>query len=172
MHAPFFLGNIDHLLLLNLVVEFWGCLETLPWIRAPLLPFVAQKQNIMECWWEGLASSAIPPPSTSDIAGQRNKKGSITFRAALGCVERLEDLPHRRHFRMDFVKQNQISLYTVVNTIGYELVPYKQIICSDANLAQILKLAWVHQIALSEQMAFTLPFYSCSLNISVWVTSD
>ena len=37
----------------------------------------------MEYWWEGSASNAIPPTSTSDIAGQYSKIGGITFGAAL-----------------------------------------------------------------------------------------
>ncbi len=35
----------------------------------------------MEYWWEGSASTAIPPPS--DIMGQYNKIEGITFGAAL-----------------------------------------------------------------------------------------
>ena len=37
-----------------------------------------------EHWWEGSASTAIPPISTSDIVGQHNKVGGITFGAT--CV--------------------------------------------------------------------------------------
>ena len=46
---------------------------------APLLPSVTQQQNITEYWWEGSASTAIPPTSV----GQHNKIWSITFRVAL-----------------------------------------------------------------------------------------
>ena len=49
---------------------------------APLLPSVTQQQNVME-YWEGSASTAIPPTPTSDIMGQHNKIGGTTFGAAL-----------------------------------------------------------------------------------------
>ena len=51
---------------------------------ALLLPSVSWQQNVMEYWWEGSTSIAIPPTPTSDIVGQRNKIGGITFGAALG----------------------------------------------------------------------------------------
>ena len=38
---------------------------------APLLPSVTWQQHVMEYWWEGSASTAIPP--TSDAAGQISK---------------------------------------------------------------------------------------------------
>ena len=38
---------------------------------APLLTSVTQQQNVMEYWWEGSTSTAVPPTSTSDIAGQQ-----------------------------------------------------------------------------------------------------
>ena len=44
-----------------------------------------QQQIVTEYLWEGSTSSAIPPTSTSDIVGQHNKIGGITFRAALIC---------------------------------------------------------------------------------------
>ena len=50
---------------------------------APLLPSVAQQQNVMEYCQESSVSTAIPPISTSDIMGQHNKIEGITFRAAL-----------------------------------------------------------------------------------------
>ena len=50
---------------------------------APLLPSVTQQQNVMECWWEGSTSTAIPPPSASDVMGQHNTTGGINFGAAL-----------------------------------------------------------------------------------------
>jgi len=49
----------------------------------PLLPSVAWQQNITECWCKGATSTATPPTPTSDIVGQHNKIGGITFRAAL-----------------------------------------------------------------------------------------
>jgi len=49
----------------------------------PLLPSVRQQQNGVECWWEGLISTAIPPASASDIIGQHNKIGGFAFRVAL-----------------------------------------------------------------------------------------
>ena len=47
------------------------------------LPSVTQQSNVMEYWWEGSASAAIPPASTCDVMGQRNNTGGIMFRAAL-----------------------------------------------------------------------------------------
>ena len=41
------------------------------------------QQNVMEYWWKGTTSTVIPSTSTSDTLGQHNKKGGITFRAAL-----------------------------------------------------------------------------------------
>ena len=40
-------------------------------------------ENVMECCWEGSASIIIALTNTSDIMGQCNKTGGITFRAAL-----------------------------------------------------------------------------------------
>jgi len=50
---------------------------------APLLPSVARQQNVREYWWEGSASTAIPTTSTSDIVGQHNNIGGVTFGATL-----------------------------------------------------------------------------------------
>ena len=52
-------------------------------LDCPLLPSDTQQQYVREYWWEGSTSIAIPPTSTSDIVGQYNKIGGITFRAAL-----------------------------------------------------------------------------------------
>ena len=49
----------------------------------PLLPSVLWQQNVMEYWWEGATSAAIPPTSSSDVMGQNNKIESIGFGAAL-----------------------------------------------------------------------------------------
>lgn len=37
----------------------------------------------MEYWWEGSVSIDMPPKAASDITGQYDKKGDISFRAAL-----------------------------------------------------------------------------------------
>ena len=50
---------------------------------APMLPTVTLQQHIMEHWWEGSTSTAIPPTPTSDIMGEHNKIGVITFGAVL-----------------------------------------------------------------------------------------
>ena len=50
---------------------------------APPLLTVTQHQHMMEYWWEGSASTVVPPTSTSDVMGQHNKIECITFRAAL-----------------------------------------------------------------------------------------
>ena len=51
----------------------------------PLLPSVTSQQNVMEYWQEGSASTAITPTPASEIVGQHNKIGGITFRAAIMC---------------------------------------------------------------------------------------
>ena len=50
---------------------------------ATLLSSAAWQQNVTECCWEGLASTAIPPTTASDIVVRPRKIGSITFRAAV-----------------------------------------------------------------------------------------
>jgi len=47
------------------------------------LPSVTQQLNVTEHWQEGPISAATQPTSTSDVVGQWNDKGGITFRAAL-----------------------------------------------------------------------------------------
>ena len=49
----------------------------------PLLPHVAWQQHVMEYWWEGPASAAIPPTSASDVTDKHHKTESITLEAAL-----------------------------------------------------------------------------------------
>jgi len=44
---------------------------------------VTQQHNVVEYWWEGSTSTAIPPKSASDVMGQQNTIGGITFGAAL-----------------------------------------------------------------------------------------
>ena len=48
----------------------------------PLLPSVKQQQHVNGILVEGSTTAAIPPTS-SDVAGQHNKIGSIMFGAAL-----------------------------------------------------------------------------------------
>ena len=50
---------------------------------APLLLSITQQQHLMEYWWEGSASTAVPPPSASDIVNQYNKIGGTAFGAVL-----------------------------------------------------------------------------------------
>ena len=50
---------------------------------APVLPSLTRQHHVMECWWEGLPSTAIQPTSTSDIVGQHNKIGGVTSGATL-----------------------------------------------------------------------------------------
>jgi hypothetical protein len=45
----------------------------------PLLPSVAQQQNLTEYWREGSASTAISITFASAVVGQHNKMGDITF---------------------------------------------------------------------------------------------
>ena len=60
------------------------CYQVLFYQTAPLLPSVIWQQNVMEYWWKGSASTAIPPISTSDVMGQHHKIGGIIFGAAHG----------------------------------------------------------------------------------------
>ena len=53
---------------------------------APLLPSVTQQQHVMEERQEGLTSTAMPATSTSDVMGQHNKIGGITFGATLTFI--------------------------------------------------------------------------------------
>ena len=46
---------------------------------APPLLSATQQQNVMGYWWKGSTSTAIPPTATSDVVGQHNKIGGITF---------------------------------------------------------------------------------------------
>jgi len=39
--------------------------------------------NVMEYWWEGSTSTAVPPTSASDVVDWHHKIGGITFRAVL-----------------------------------------------------------------------------------------
>ena len=48
----------------------------------PLLPSVMQQLNIMGYWWDDSTSTAIPPPSASDVLGQHSNIGGITFSTA------------------------------------------------------------------------------------------
>ena len=47
-----------------------------------LLPSVTQQQQVTDCWQEGSAPIVIPPTAASDVMGQHNKIGGITFKAA------------------------------------------------------------------------------------------
>lgn len=46
-------------------------------------PSVTRQQNLTRYWWEDSASTVRPPAYASDIVGQCNKTGGVTFRAAL-----------------------------------------------------------------------------------------
>ena len=50
---------------------------------APLLPSVTQQKHVTKYEWEGSASPAIPPTSTSGGVGQYNEIAGITFGRAL-----------------------------------------------------------------------------------------
>ena len=50
---------------------------------APLLLFVTQQQNLTVCCQEDSTSTVIPFTPASNIVGQHNKIGGITFRAIL-----------------------------------------------------------------------------------------
>jgi len=54
---------------------------------ALLLPSVTWQQNVMECRWEGSASTAILPTATCDVRGQHHKLGGITFGATVIIIQ-------------------------------------------------------------------------------------
>ena len=56
-----------------------------------LLSSVAWQQNVMEYWWEGSTSTAIPPVSASDVTGQCNRIAGVTFRTAFAYFHTLLD---------------------------------------------------------------------------------
>lgn len=59
------------------------CISTLDIFYQTLLPSVTRQQNVEKYWWEGSTSSITPPASASDVLGQHNKIGFITFGAVL-----------------------------------------------------------------------------------------
>jgi len=61
----------------------------MPLCQIAQLPTIAWQQNLMEYWWEGSVSTAIPPISTSDIMDQPNKIGDITLGVALIILSQL-----------------------------------------------------------------------------------
>ena len=51
--------------------------------RLPLCcSLLYSSENVMRHWWEGSASTAVPPPSASDAVGQHNQIGDIISGAA------------------------------------------------------------------------------------------
>ena len=67
---------------------------------APLLPSVTWQQNVMGYWWEGSASTAIPPTSTADVVSQHNERGGITSGSVLTCC--FTQLLEAAFFGLDF----------------------------------------------------------------------
>jgi len=64
---------------------------------APLLSSLTQQHNLREHWWKG-STSAVVPPSASDVAGQHNKIGGIILRAVLVYVVCLStSVLYRKH---------------------------------------------------------------------------
>jgi len=69
-------------------------------VRLPLCCHVLHGKNSTEYWWEGSASTAIPPPSVSDIMGQHNKIGGTTFWAAIISIKRrLKHMPYKERMK-------------------------------------------------------------------------
>ena len=66
----------------------------------------------MGYWCEGSVSTAVPPTSTSDVKGQRNKTGGITIRAALvyGAMNRCCRGYRRTHAPDNTLIQTEIQL--------------------------------------------------------------
>ena len=50
---------------------------------APLLPSITRQKHVTGYCWEGSFSAAVPTASDSDVLGQQNKIGDVTFGAAL-----------------------------------------------------------------------------------------
>jgi len=73
------------------------CQTLLCWTVPPLLS-ITRQHNATGYWWEGLTSAAVPPTSTSDVVGQHNQVGCVTFRAAIICVHKdIKALAEYRH---------------------------------------------------------------------------
>ena len=53
---------------------------------APLLPSVTQQQHGMGYWLEDSNCIAMQLTFTSDVLGQHNTKGGVTFRADIMCL--------------------------------------------------------------------------------------
>ena len=68
----------------------------------------------MEYWWEGSASTAIPPTSASDIMGQQNKIEGITFSVAL-LVLFIKRLDLSRNQILPFIVAVNVIVYVTFN---------------------------------------------------------
>ena len=83
---------------------------------AALLPSVTWQQNVMECWWES-STSAIPPPSTSDILGQHNKKEALLS----------EQCYIPRHFLMPGYINKQTKILLLLNAVfNSSVIPHSE----------------------------------------------
>jgi len=78
---------------------------------------------MMEYWWEGSASPAIPPASASDIIGQNHKIEGITFSATLAETE----LPVTC---FDYVKSCSIALTDHCNKLLFLLKVNQEVLLS------------------------------------------
>ena len=58
----------------------------------PLLSSVTWQQNVMEYWWEGSASTAISPTSTSDVMGRHNEVEGAALAVPIATIT----VPHRK----------------------------------------------------------------------------
>mgnify|MGYP001857127567 CR=1 FL=1 len=67
--VPFLHGGIQF----HIFVSFTLPCQTPFCQTAPLLSSVTQQQNVVECWWKGSASTAIPETPAFDAVGQHNK---------------------------------------------------------------------------------------------------
>ena len=87
---------------------------------APLLPSATQQQNVVEYWWEGSTSTAVPPTSTSDVTGQHNKRRGTIFGALpyLGWVG--ENMFRNIWFPLKLLAENRLITYFY---LVYILIP-------------------------------------------------
>ena len=123
---------------------------------APLLPSVTWQQNETEYCWEGSASTATSPISTSDVVSQHNKIGGITSGAVLvysksahlpaACILSFGSIDILNY--ISFEKQPSCIVYMylkIFNVMSY---------FSDACILQLCKIPFYMPFSLSHTEKF------------------
>jgi len=108
----------------------------------------------MEYWWEGSAPTAIPPTSASDVMGQHNKIGDISFEAALvicqkaqiptgewGAIYQL--LWHFRRAEVEWIINRTKIFWWTINSLSKTVWGYL-VIC---GVYFVLDSGWIQKLA-------------------------